>query len=72
MTGRARPVEHVVAGGYCQQCGELESWLVEQGATIAPACGELLLAGHSTALDCVRPAGHVGDHRSYGGSSWAY
>lgn len=33
-------------------------------------CGEILTAGYSTVLDCVREQGHQGSHRSYGGSEW--
>lgn len=32
-----RPIPHPVAGGFCQTCGELESWLVERGAVTMPA-----------------------------------
>lgn len=31
---RARPIEHPVAGGFCQVCGELEEWLRETGAVV--------------------------------------
>lgn len=33
-------------------------------------CGEILMAGYSTVLDCVREPGHGGYHCSYGGSTW--
>lgn len=64
------PIVHAIAGGFCAQCGETEAWLVERGQAVAAACLEVLVAGHSTALDCVKPLGHAGDHVSYGGSSW--
>jgi hypothetical protein len=32
-----RPTEHPVADGWCQVCGELESWLVDRGAVIVAA-----------------------------------
>lgn len=34
------------------------------------ACGDVLMAGYSTVLDCVRETGHDGPHRSFGGSEW--
>lgn len=66
----SRGVVHVVAGGFCLICGDTAEWLIEAGHEVVQACGDVLLAGHSTALDCVREAGHEGDHRSFGGSSW--
>lgn len=35
-----------------------------------PACGATYFGGYSTVLDCTRPLGHRGDHRSFGGSEW--
>ena len=37
---------------------------------MAEPCGDILTAGYSTVLDCVREADHEGPHRSFGGSEW--
>lgn len=68
----SRGVVHQIAGGFCEVCGETAEWLLNRGEAITgfAQCSSTYLAGYSTALDCVREAGHGGPHRSFGESEW--